>query len=238
MFRIFNMYTLTLDGNSSELSCDIFPPIEITRGSQLCLLSLRTNNSIPNIEPRCSTIGFCNGLGERYTVSLPMGTYELKNLESCIIKKIPETVAFELKADENTLKCQMKCDDEIDFTVQNSISRLLGFENLKYKAGTVHESRNIVNIMRVNSIKVECNLIFGSFCNGVPDQTIHEFSPAVPPGYKIIEVPLHTVYYPLVHSSVSKVNVTLRDQDNNLINLRGEPITIRLQIIRGYGSQV
>lgn len=92
-------------------------PLEITRGSQLCLLSLRTNNSILNIEPKRCTVGFCNGLGENYTVSLPIGTYELKSLESCIIKQLPESVAFELRADENTLKRKMRCDDEIDFTV-------------------------------------------------------------------------------------------------------------------------
>jgi len=84
--------------------------------------------------------------------------------------------------------------------------------------------------MKVNCIKVDCNLISGSFSNGIPSQTIHEFFPSSPPGHKIIEVPKHLVFYRLNSSSISKVNIVLRDQDNNLINLRGEPITVRLQI--------
>jgi hypothetical protein len=163
-------------------------------------------------------------------VVIPVGTYELDSLENYIKKKIPETVAFVLKSDNNTLKCLMKCDYEIDFTVESNISGLLGFDGRLYAARTEHESTNIVNIMKVNSIKVDCNLISGSFNNGVPDQAIHEFAPSVAPGYKIIEVPLQSVYYPLIDYSISRVQLTLRDQNNELINLRGEPITIRLQV--------
>lgn len=130
----------------------------------------------------------------------------------------------------------MQSSNEIDLTTEDNISNLLGFDNIKYEPMVKHVSRNIVNIMRVNSIKTGCNLTTGSFINGVPDQTIHEFSPSVPPGYKINEVPLHPVYYPLVSSTISKVNVTLKDQDDNLINLRKEPITIRLHITRGHGT--
>jgi hypothetical protein len=193
-------------------------------------LSLYTNNSIPNIETGCNTIGFKNEKNERYNIVIPTGTYELDSLATYIQEKMPGSSRFDLKADYNTLKCLMKCDDKIDFTVPNNISKLLGFEHLEYNANTVHESLNIVHIMKVNSIKIECNIISGSFNNGEPDRTIHEFSPAVAPGYKICEVPVHSVFYPLIDSSVSKVSVTLKDQDNNLINLRGEPITVRLQI--------
>lgn len=230
--------TLTLKGNSSELSCDIFPPLEVEPASQLCLLSLYTSNSIPNIDPLCNAIGFNSTPDNHHKVEIPTGTYELESLESSIRKQLPGSMRFVLKADINTLKCMMQSSAEIDFTIKNNISKLLGFDSKKYEPRTVHVSRNIVNIMRVNSIKTECNLTTGSFINGVPDQTIHEFSPSVPPGYKISEVPLHPVYYPLVRSSISKVNIALKDQDDNLINLRGEPITIRLQIVRGHGTQI
>jgi hypothetical protein len=163
-------------------------------------------------------------------VVIPVGTYELDSLETCIKKKIPDTAAFILKSDANTLKCLMKCDYDIDFTVKNNITRLLGFDNIVYKAQIEHISTNIINIMKVNSIKVECNFISGSFNNGVPDQAIHEFTPSVVPGYKIVEVPLQSVYYPLIDSSISRVQITLRDQNKDLINLRGDPIAVRLQI--------
>lgn len=231
------MYTITLNGNSSELSCDIFPPINVSENAKVCLLSLHTNNSIPNIEPGCNTIGFHSMFGLNEDIELPTGSYELKSLESTIQKLFPYADAsFELKANNTTLKCLMRCNHDIDFKNKNSISKLLGFKNEVYKADTIHESNRIVNIMKINSIKIECNLISGSFCDGIPGQTIHEFFPTVPSGYKIIEVPRHPVFYPLNSTSISTVKIELRDQNDILINLRGEPITVRLQII--HGSQV
>jgi len=107
---------------------------------------------------------------------------------------------------------------------------LLGFRNVVYTTGVTHESENTVNIMKVNCIKVECNLIIGSFCDGASSQTIHELYPSMPEGYKIVEVPRHPVFYRLNTTSISKVNIALKYQNDFLINLRGEPITIRLQI--------
>lgn len=232
------MYTITLNGNSSELSCDIFPPLEVDETTQLCLLSLQTNNSIPNIELGCNTIGFRVALGlNREKITIPTGTYELSNLETAIQSLLPDAVSwFQLKADSNTLKCKMSCSNDIDFTVENNISSLLGFKNEIYTEETVHESEKIVNIMKVNCIKIECNLISGSFNDGTPSQNIHEFCPSVPPGYKIIEIPRHPVFYSLNTTSIDKVDRVLKDQNNSLINLREQPITIRLQIRHGYGS--
>lgn len=232
VFKIFKMYTITLNGNSSELSCNIFPPLEVDKTVHLCLLSLQTNNSIPNIEHGCNTIAFSNSIN----ITIPSGTYELNNLEAAIRNLLPDNItSFQLKADCNTLKCKMICSHDVDFTVENNISQLLGFENKIYTAGE-HESDKLVNLMKVNCIKIDCNLISGSFNDGIPSQTIHEFYPSVPPGYKIIEVPRHPVFYSLNSTSISKVDIVLKDQNNSLINLRGEPITIRLQIKNDYGS--
>jgi len=233
------MYTITLNGNSSELSCDIFPSLEVGSTAQICLLSIQTNNSIPNIEPGCNTIGFRNLIGLKENIIIPTGTYELDQLESIIQKMLPEYVSwFELKANSRTLKCIMSCSDDVDLSAGNSIATLLGFKNNVYATGSSYESENIVNIMKINSIKVDCNLITGSFCDGAPSQTIHEFYPSVPAGYKIVEVPRHPVFYALNTRSVTRVNITLKDQNDCLINLRGEPITVRLQITPGYGAQV
>jgi hypothetical protein len=230
------MYTITLNGNSSELSCNIFPSLEVDKTAQLCLLSLQTNNSIPNIEPGCNTIGFRSFFGANENITIPTGSYELNELETVINQLIPDyETTFQLKASSKTLKCTMTCNKDIDFTVKDSISQLLGFENRVYTAGE-HESSKIVNIMKVNCIKIECNLISGSFNDGMPSQTIHEFFPSVPPGYKILEVPRHLVFYSLNSTSISKVDIVLKDQNDNLINLREQPITIRLQIKHNYGS--
>jgi hypothetical protein len=170
------MFTLTLNGNSSELLCEIFPLLEVENTAQICLLSLQTNNSIPNIEPGCNTIAFRNLINEIEYVIIPTGTYELDQLETIIQKMMPDYDSmFELKTNSRTLKCIISCSHNVDFGIENSIAKLLGFRNVLYTTGASHESENIVNIMKINCIKVECNLIIGSFCDGAPSQTYTSF---------------------------------------------------------------
>lgn len=277
-----------MNGNSSELECNIFPPIDVDEDTQICMLSLQTANSIPNIDVGCNQIAIvkkdrekligdyilqsktnedvelcllgnkaansdmsvnteCNRtdvekninqlIVQKYT--LPTGSYELEKIEAVIKHILPKSVTkFELRANTTTLKCEMLCSENIDFSVPDSIAKLLGFKNIVYESNTVHESENIINIMKVNCIKIECNLISGSFTDGDSSQTIHEFYHSVPVGFKIIEVPKHLVFYPLNTSSISNVKISIRDQEGSLINLRGETITVRLQIKSNYGAQV
>ncbi len=73
----------------------------------------------------------------------------------------------------------LSCSHEVDFSVENSIASILGFRNVLYTTGMTHESENTVKIMKINSIKVECNLITRSFCDGAPSQIIHELYPTI-----------------------------------------------------------
>jgi hypothetical protein len=50
------MYTITLNGNSADLSCDFFPNIEVGKNARVCFLAFQTNNSIPNIDSRNNQI--------------------------------------------------------------------------------------------------------------------------------------------------------------------------------------
>jgi hypothetical protein len=102
------------------------------------------------------------------------------------------------------LKCTTTANLDIDFTVDNNISKLLDFKNKIYKTDITHESENLFKIIKVNFIKIECNLIHGSFCNRVSNQTIHEIFPTVSPGYKIVETPRHLVFYSPNTTSMSK----------------------------------
>ncbi|KAE9523775.1 hypothetical protein AGLY_015835 [Aphis glycines] len=106
---------------------------QVENTAQICLLSLLTNNSIPNIEPGCNTIGFRNMIGQVENVIISTGTYELEDLEFVINKLKPDYITFfELKSDSNTLKCMISCSHEIDFSIENSIATLLGFRNVVY----------------------------------------------------------------------------------------------------------
>ncbi len=59
---------------------------------------------------------------------------------------------------------------------------------------------------------------------------MHEFSPAVGPGYKIIEAPRNVIYLPVNVKQITSITLKLIDQDGDLINFRGETVTIRIHI--------
>lgn len=139
-------------------------------------------------------------------------------------------VKFELFANKNTLKCEIICSRSLDFSKPNSIGPLLGFRNKRLEAKDMHESDSPANILKVNVIRVECDLIRGAYINNTPAHTIHEFSPKVPPGYKINEVPNNVIYFPITVKSISSLNISLVDQDGYPVNFRGETITIRIHI--------
>ena len=49
-------------------------------------------------------------------------------------------------------------------------------------------------------------------------------------GYRIIESPVNLVYLPLILDTIDNLNVSVTDQDDHLLNLRNEKLTIRFHI--------
>ena len=58
---------------------------------------------------------------------------------------------------------------------------------------------------------------------------LYSFFPNVSPGMKIIEKPNHLVFLPVTRT-IDQVKIWLTDQNGNLLNLRNEVVTIRLQL--------
>ena len=76
---------------------------------------------------------------------------------------INEDYYINISAKSNTLKSVLilEKDYQVDFNQQNSLSKVLGFTGTKYTEG-FHESENVVNILRINSILVNIDIISGS----------------------------------------------------------------------------
>ena len=70
----------------------------------------------------------------------------------------------------------------------------------------------------------------GSFLNGRPVHTVHEFFPNAPAGYKIVETPSPVIYIPATVSTVDRITVSVVDQAGRLVDFRGEELTIRLHL--------
>ena len=95
---------------------------------------------------------------------------------------------IEISANTNTLKSEMflKNNYEVDFRKEKSINSLLGFDSNLYTSG-FHESKNMVNILTINSILVNIDIFSGSYVNDSTQTTIYAFFPVVSRGYKIFE---------------------------------------------------
>ena len=136
-----------------------------------------------------------------------------------------------LKPNKNTFQTIMVISDkaEVDFTIPNSIRSVLGFDSYIYQKGR-HLSEHTVNIMRINSIFVHTDVIGSTYVNGSQSPVIYSFFPDIPPGGKIIIQPRVLIYLPTSLSVISRLTSWLTDQHDQVLDLRGEELTIKYHL--------
>lgn len=225
---------ICVTGNSSNLKCNLFPPLDLGTNEnwEMGFLDLMTYHSIPNVEEgKNDTIQFDKNL----EIKLSTGSYEIDHINEAINHELREknsSITFELKANTNTLKSMLKCSSVVDFSKPDSLGSLLGFiDKKRLEADVWHTSSHQVSINKVDVIRITCNIVSGSYRDGVEGHVLHEFYPAVPPGFKILEKPNTINYLPINRKQLlDEFNIRLEDQDGNLVNFREELINLRVEI--------
>lgn len=221
-------FTFTFTGKESILESTFFPPLELSKNINFVIgfIDLYTYYSISNIYSGCNKLY----IGDK-EFEIPDGCYEINVLETYLKELLSEhEISLSLKANNATLKCEIKCSHIIDFEREGSINHILGFKNKKLEANQSHISDQPIKILKVNSLRIECNIINGSYVNGEKVYVIHEFFPAVAPGYKIIEIPKEIIYLPIRSNIIENIQIRIVDQDGDLVDFRGETITVRLHL--------
>lgn len=219
--------TFSLTGNSSVLSADFNPPIYLEDDFDyvIGLVNFETFNVIPNIDETNNKFTYGD-----ITTTIPVGAYEIDDLNEYLQKIIEPPNNIHIIANRNTSTVKIKANVDIDFSSENSIGHLLGFENRVLKANELNESDFPVQIIKVNALCIDCNIATGSYSNGSPVHTIHQFFPTVAPGYKIVESPLNVLYFPVSVKTINSITVKIVDQDSNIVNFRQETVTVRLHL--------
>lgn len=91
----------------------------------------------------------------------------------------------------------------------------------------------MIKISKLNVIRVECNIVSGAYVNGRQCHSIYEFaSNKVDAGYKIVEQPVNVIYMPVVPRRINCIQISVVDQNGELVDFRGEEITCRIHIKR------
>jgi hypothetical protein len=232
------MWTFILSGNTSDfITSHNSVILDPNSKYEAALLSLDIYNSIPNITVEKNNIfKYSTDNGATWKIiALHTGAYELAAINNEIKRQMiangDNERAITITANVSRLTSIVSIENQtyqVDFGVPNSIGSILGFGDVVIGHG-YNESPNIVDIMQINSILVNIDIIMGSYVNGYPSPAIYSFYPNVAPGYKIVERPNPSlIYYPLSRHDISRMRVWLTDQNGNLVDLRGETITIRI----------
>ena len=217
--------TLSISDVSSNIITNYSPALQLDGEYECGLLYFSTFNSIPNIDDRNNLFHF----GKNKVIKIPKGSYELHDI-SDYIKDNLKVQSFHLTCNNNTLQTTIFCSEDIHFEKKKSIGKTLGFGNNILKANILHESKYPVSILSTTVIRIECGIVSGSFVNGKSSHILHEFAPNVPPGYRIIEIPRNVIYFPVNQNNISSINIRILDENNNLVNLRGEEIQLYLHL--------
>ena len=208
----------------------------------MALVNLETYYSFPNFDATNNNFRYSPNDGETWVdVSIPEGCYEIADINEYLQRAMKENGHYDTEKEEyqisiqpnsNTLKSVLDIapNYRVDFLhPNNSIRTILGFNSWVYKEG-YNESEKIVDIMNISSLRVTSDIIGSSYANGTTGNVIYSFFPNVGPGYKIIEVPHNLIYLPVTLSTISSMETKLTDQNGNLLNLRGEELSIRFHL--------
>lgn len=233
--------TLKLSSNKSVLHARYFPPIVLEKDSEVCLLSLICWHSITNVDETNNCFYY-----DDKKIEIPVGCYELTDINKYLRREMKkdhlsqpltddqktllENHPLVLEGNRHTLHSEITCRYAVDFKKENNIGGLLGFDDIITEPFVKHTSNKPVNILKVQVIRVSCNIASNSYDEGKASHIIYEFFPNVAPGFKVIERPNQLIYHKLNTRVISEIEVRFTDQTEKLLNLRGEVIHLRLHI--------
>lgn len=235
-------YNSVLEGgaDTSMFTYNFYPPIELdSLDYEIALMDIETYYSIPNIDAKNNQFSYFNSHSRaRQTITVDTGTYDIPNLNIDLNQQLPildrNKITFAIVP--STLHCSMTLQPAywVDFSYANTFNKLLGFDAKMYENQSntkrIYVSENLVDIMPINSVYVNCDLINNSYVNGKHSTAIYSFFPNVAPGAKIVEKAINLVFLPINRTIISSVTVWLSDQDGNRINFRGENISMRFYL--------
>lgn len=217
---------VSLSGNTPYLSTNFHPELELDERFEYscCLLDFSIQNiSMKHIFDVGHSLSYtCKEAVRSLTISgeqsMPSIMYDV---ETHLAK---EGCKLQIYFDKYKMKFRIKTSNDTFTFTPNSIGSAIGFDPQKLGENSITYADHSIGQFDVEAIRVNCDLVGGSFHNGISTHTVHEFQPKPVSNYKLIEQPQHLIYLPIIKQRINSVNITVTDQDGNLLNLKGGEI--------------
>jgi len=223
---------------TSSHTCNLDPIIHLEQEKhyEVALTSFSTFNTIQNIIKDVNDrFKYSNDKGKTWKeLTFLPGSYEVESISNEIKRhlgiqfKDKKQLHFAVEPAVNKFSLTLDENHQVDFDIDKSLSRLLGFKKKLYAQG-FHISENIPKITEINSINVQCDIIEGGYVNGKLTNNIFSY-PAftVPIGYSLNVIPKSLIYFPVTRKTINSITIRITDEKGKAINFGGEEIMIDL----------
>ncbi|KYN14531.1 hypothetical protein ALC57_13261 [Trachymyrmex cornetzi] len=189
--------TLTLTEKTSILTASYFPALDLSNGEyELGLTNFETAAIFHTFDTKGNNDD--NNDDDDYVFNDYVGD------------NIHKDEILILRANENTMKSEIKYAYRVNFTKPNNIGSLLGYSQSRViPPNKWYASDQPVNIMNITKIRIECNITSGAYNN---DKHIQYMNVKVPPGYKLSDTPTHVIYFLVFARNVTDINTYSRSE--------------------------
>jgi len=168
-------------------------------------------NSIPNIVEKKNLFHIDDNV-----IKISTGSYELDDITDFIYNKLKNYKlenTFKVQSNNNTLHVEITTMREsVYFNKERPVGQLFGFHQ------KFHQTDQTVNIFKINTIRLECNMISGLYVDNTPNHTLHEFVINVPPKYKMTVTPHNLIYLPINYDEISTLSIRIVVHSDDLVN--------------------
>jgi hypothetical protein len=238
----FSSY-LVFHSRQSEFNVSFPTPIKLNpnRNYELALHYFCISNHLVNITEINNKFIYSHDSGKIFTtLTFETGAYEITQISNEIKRQMiinkhydekqpPLTIGVNL----STFKSYIDITNpnyQVDFGKPKTIKDLLGFDSKIIKSG-YNISDKTVQITNTSAICLKCDLVSGSYINGVESNLLFSV-PAylVPVGYKLVANPPNMFYLPINRKIISQISFRITDEEDNTLDFKGEEVVIALHI--------
>lgn len=98
----------------------------------------------------------------------------------------------------------------------------------------IKNSKDLDELIKLGVIRIECDIISGSYINGGRNQVIHQFATCTSHvnGQTFVEFPKNLNYLPVKTKNLRSIQISILDHNGKPVNITSDEIICRINIKR------